>query len=254
MINQDALNLIKKWEGYHKRLPDGSCKAYLDTLVKAKYRSPGYNGLWTIGYGCTEGVYEGLVWTEAQATKALLVEIAKHERAVDQLTKGLNLDENQRGALVSFSYNLGPATLAKSTLLKLLKNGDEAGAAEEFLKYKKAGGKVYQGLLNRRKDERALFLKHTPSQIVDGSTKLTFLDRLYKSLAGLGLGGLVSWNTLHEVRQFVNDHAGLIVLGVGATSLVGFAALKAYLEKKTVQDYNDGRYVPSGIVDEVASE
>lgn len=254
MINKEALDLIKRWEGYHTRLPDGSCKAYLDKLVKPAYRSPGYPGLWTIGYGCTEGVYEGLVWSEKQATNALLTEIAKHERAVDNLTKDIKLDENQRGALVSFSYNLGPAVLARSALLKKLLKGDEKGAAEEFLKYRKAGGKVYKGLIERRKDERALFLKHTPAQVKEGSRKLRLLDRLYKVFGGLGLGGLVSWNTLHEVRQFVTDNAGLIVLGTGAGLFLVFAVTKSYFEKTAINDYNEGRYTPSGIVDEVPSE
>lgn len=251
MINKESLDLIKKWEGYHKRLPNGDCKAYLDTLVKPAYRSPGYNGLWTIGYGCTEGVYEGLVWTEAQAEKALLVEIAKHERAVDNLTKGLGLDENQRGALVSFSYNLGPDTLARSTLLKKLKAGDEKGAAAQFSRFNRAGGKVYKGLTDRRKDERDLFVKHTDKQIIQGSKKLRFIDHVYKFFTTLGLGGLVSWSTLHEVRQFVSDHSGMIVLGIGAAAYVGFALIKSFATKAAVEDYNEGRYVPSDVVDEV---
>jgi lysozyme len=37
--------------------------------------------------------------------------------------------------------------------------GDIKGAADEFLKYTKAGGKVFKGLVTRRNDERALFLK-----------------------------------------------------------------------------------------------
>jgi lysozyme len=53
---------------------------------------------------------------------------------------------------------LGSAALACSTLLKKLNAGDTKGAAEEFLKWDKAGGKVLAGLTKRRKAERALFL------------------------------------------------------------------------------------------------
>lgn len=61
-------------------------------------------------------------------------------------------------ALVSFSFNVGLGTLQRSTLRQKHNRGDYAGAAEEFLKYCKAGGKVLKGLENRRKDERALYL------------------------------------------------------------------------------------------------
>jgi lysozyme len=61
-------------------------------------------------------------------------------------------------ALVSFSFNVGLGTLQRSTLRQKHNRGDYAGAAEEFLKYTKAGGKVLKGLVNRRSDERALYL------------------------------------------------------------------------------------------------
>jgi lysozyme len=61
-------------------------------------------------------------------------------------------------ALVSFSFNVGLGTLQRSTLRQKHNRGDYAGAADELLKYCKAGGKVLKGLENRRKDERALYL------------------------------------------------------------------------------------------------
>lgn len=251
-INAEGLALIKKWEGYHRRLPDGSCRAYLDTLVKPAYRSPGYKGLWTIGYGCTEGVYEGLVWSEKEAEKALLVEINKHAKAVDRLIADIkDVDENQRAALISFSYNLGPGVLAKSTLLKKFKQGDEEGAAKEFLKYKRAGGKVYKGLLNRRKDEAKLFLKHTPKQIKDGSTKIDILKHGEGFLTTLGIGGIISWNTLKEVRDFATDNTGIVIMGVAAVAYTVYKLVKYTVTQKTIKDYEEGRYVPSKLTEDV---
>jgi lysozyme len=61
-------------------------------------------------------------------------------------------------ALVSFSFNVGLGTLQRSTLRQKHNRGDYVGAADEFLKYCKAGGKVLRGLENRRKDERAIYL------------------------------------------------------------------------------------------------
>jgi lysozyme len=69
-----------------------------------------------------------------------------------QLTQGMF------DALVSFSFNVGLGTLQRSTLRQKLLRGDKEGAAEEFLKYCIAGGKILKGLQNRRIDERAIFL------------------------------------------------------------------------------------------------
>lgn len=61
-------------------------------------------------------------------------------------------------ALVSFAFNVGLGTLQRSTLRQKHNRGDFDGAADEFLKYSMAAGKVLKGLLNRRKDERAMYL------------------------------------------------------------------------------------------------
>jgi lysozyme len=66
--------------------------------------------------------------------------------------------QGQYDALISFSFNVGLGTLQRSTLRQKVLRGDMEGAAEELLKYCKAGGKILKGLENRRKDERALFL------------------------------------------------------------------------------------------------
>jgi lysozyme len=61
-------------------------------------------------------------------------------------------------ALVSFSFNLGLGTLQRSTLRQKHNRGDYQGAADEFMKYTKAAGKVLRGLEKRRIDERAIYL------------------------------------------------------------------------------------------------
>jgi lysozyme len=68
------------------------------------------------------------------------------------------LTQGQFDALVSFSFNVGLGTLQRSTLRQKILRGDMEGASEELLKYCMAGGKVLKGLLNRRKDEQAVFL------------------------------------------------------------------------------------------------
>lgn len=67
---------------------------------------------------------------------------------------------NQRmfDALVSFTYNVGVKALNDSTLLKLLNQRDYRGAADQFKRWNRAGGKVSNGLTKRRAAEEALFL------------------------------------------------------------------------------------------------
>ena len=62
-------------------------------------------------------------------------------------------------ALVSFAFNVGLGSLQKSTLRMKYNRGEYTEAADEFLKWAKAGGKVLKGLLNRREDEKRLMLK-----------------------------------------------------------------------------------------------
>ena len=144
-LSQRGLDLIKSFEGYHRRLPNGDCIAY---------RCPA--NVLTLGYGCTKGIKPGMIWTEQQAQDALAKELVGHEQAVLRLVS-VDLNQNQFDALVSFAYNCGDGALAKSTLLKKLNRGDYAGAQAEFLKWNKAAGKVLRGLSIRRAKEAALF-------------------------------------------------------------------------------------------------
>ena len=70
----------------------------------------------------------------------------------------VEVTQNQFDALVSFAFNLGPANLKSSTLLRKVNSGDVNGAADEFLKWNHAGGQVLAGLTARRNAEKTLFL------------------------------------------------------------------------------------------------
>ena len=84
-------------------------------------------------------------------------DLNRFERGVERYCP-VKLTQGQFDALVSFSFNVGLGTLQRSTLRQKVLRGDMEGAAEEFLKYTLAGGKVLKGLVTRRNDERALFL------------------------------------------------------------------------------------------------
>lgn len=150
--SENGLNIIKEFEGYGKELPNGDCTAYQEYLGNGKYDVP------TIGWGCTEGVRMGDVWTRQQAEDALRRELVSKEQAVERLIK-FTPSQNQYDALISFTYNEGEGALGPSTLLRKANEGDFHGTALEFAKWNKAQGNVLSGLVRRRALEAALFSK-----------------------------------------------------------------------------------------------
>ncbi|MGG7931354.1 lysozyme [Klebsiella aerogenes] len=127
------------------------------------YPDPGTGGTpWTIGYGWTlpvdgKPVRPGMTIDQATADRLLKTGLVSYESDVLKIVK-VKLTQGQFDALVSFAYNIGSRALSTSTLLKKLNAGDIKGAADEFLRWNKAGGKVLNGLTRRREAERALFL------------------------------------------------------------------------------------------------
>lgn len=143
-INQATVDLVKEFEGLR-------LDAYKDAV-----------GVWTIGYGTTAAAGVGIApnagmrITQEQAEEYLRLGL---EKFAAQIKGGITVPvtENQFGAMVSLAYNIGPGAFLKSTLLRKLNAGDYVGAAAEFARWNKAGGKVLRGLTRRREAERALF-------------------------------------------------------------------------------------------------
>ena len=125
-------------------------------------------GVWTIGYGHTgPDAKAGAKWTEEIADAALTRDLELREDAVTRLVK-VPLNQNEFDALVSFVYNVGVGGshspgFSTSTALRLLNQGDRAGAADALTWWNKAtvNGVLrdVKGLTDRRAAERALFLR-----------------------------------------------------------------------------------------------
>ena len=113
-------------------------------------------GVWTIGYGHTKGVQQGMVISEETADEMLVEELKEFENYINDMVN-CTLNQNQFDALVSWVYNLGPANLQASTLLNVLNAGDYAGVPAQIKRWNKAGGKVLEGLTRRREAEADLF-------------------------------------------------------------------------------------------------
>lgn len=115
--------------------------------------------VWTIGYGHTGGVQKGQVIDESEADAFLREDVEKFEECVSYAVP--DLTQPQFDACVSLAFNIGCNAFAQSTLVKMLKAGNVAGAADQFLRWNKGGGKVLPGLTRRRTAERELFLQVT---------------------------------------------------------------------------------------------
>lgn len=147
-MTNNGINLIKKWEGLR-------LKAYKPVPSENYY---------TIGYGhYGKDVTDNMVITKEQAEKMLLEDIATIEYQLKLFmptTLQYKLNYNQWDAIVSFCFNLGVSAFHKSTLYKYIKANpnDIDHISKEWVKWCHSGGKVLNGLLNRRKEELDLYL------------------------------------------------------------------------------------------------
>ena len=117
---------------------------------------PDVKGVWTIGYGHTNDVSEGMTCTQEQADAWLQEDIQWAVRAVQTLVK-VPLTQDEFNALCDFVFNVGSGNFAASTMLARLNLGDYAGAAAQFERWDLAGGNVVRGLLSRRIAEEKEF-------------------------------------------------------------------------------------------------
>lgn len=120
---------------------------------------------WTVGFGQTGAtVTQNSRCDEIKARTTLVTRLRALEVAVLKLlTPRASSKPWQVAAIMMLADNVGIGPVSKSTLIKLLNAGDEAGAAAEFAKFNKGRNRktgeleVVQGLVNRRAKERALF-------------------------------------------------------------------------------------------------
>jgi lysozyme len=92
-----------------------------------------------------------------EVDEMLAKDLQSFENGVRRLCPN-GLTPGRLGALTSFAFNVGLGNLQRSTIRMKHNRGDYEGAAEAFMAWTKAGGKELKGLVNRRKDERALYL------------------------------------------------------------------------------------------------
>ena len=109
-------------------------------------------GIWTIGVGHTgPEVVEGLQWSTSQVRDALVKDVETAEKTINAGVK-VNLSQNQFDALVSFIFNVGVGAFTRSTLLKVLNQGNYTEAAQQFDRWV-----IPVQITSRRMSEKAQF-------------------------------------------------------------------------------------------------
>lgn len=191
-----GIAFIKRWEGV--RLRAYQCSA----------------GVWTIGVGHTAAMgdpkpVDGMKITESEADAILRRDLSAIEKDVASC---LNVVVSQRqfDVLVSFVFNVGIGAFRKSTLLKKLNSGDYEAVPSELMKWTRAGGKVVQGLVNRRKAE-ADYWRGAPSdqnptgdmpQAVDPPRKMR---QSKEGNAALLAGGAASLSAANDAARQIKE-------------------------------------------------
>lgn len=139
IFSDNGFNLLKQVEG---------CKleAYIDQ-----------GGKWTIGYGSTSNVSDGMLIDQQEAGTRLHASVAQIVNLINNTIKVV-LCQNQFDALVLFIYNVGQHAFESSSMLRYINNGSYLAASEEFKKWNHIAGQVNAGLTNRRELERKLFV------------------------------------------------------------------------------------------------
>jgi GH24 family phage-related lysozyme (muramidase) len=155
-ISAAGIALIKRFEGCARLRPDGLVEAYPDPGTGAEP--------WTIGWGATGRdhihggrIGPGTVWTQGACDARLAVDLVRYAADVLRALGDAPTTQPQFDALVSFHYNTG--AIARATLTAKHRAGDTEGAAREFARWNRAGGRVLKGLVRRRAAEAEMYVE-----------------------------------------------------------------------------------------------
>lgn len=187
-------------------------------------------GVWTIGVGHTgPDVHEGQTITKAEADRLLAADLRKAEAVIPK-----DCTQAQFDAMVSLAFNVGNSAFSKSTLKKLHDKGDYAGAAAQFKRWNKAGGKVVGGLTKRRLAEAQMYLSDVEmEEVALPAAEAPSNPVMRWGIASGGLGGLgMAADAAREVST-IRDSLGdwmlpaALLVALGAIVALAIALWKA---------------------------
>jgi lysozyme len=165
-LSPEGAALMHRYEGYRTR--PYLCPAhiwtvgyghvlYQDQIQLPMVRKEGYTGFVRMNYPLRPE--HNCVWSKKEIDTLFDADVAAFERGVLRLVPGCVGHQGRFDALVSFAYNAGLGNLQRSQIRMKANRDDIEGAADAFMQWTKAGGKELPGLVKRRRDERALFLR-----------------------------------------------------------------------------------------------
>ena len=229
-ISKNGLNLIKKFEGCR-------LKAYQDSV-----------GVWTIGYGTTNAdksitgvsIKKGLEITQEVADRWLEESVnKKYGPLVNRYDNIYKWSQNEFDALVSFAYNIG-------SIDQLTDKGKRSKKiiSDKILLYNKAGGKVLQGLVNRRKAERDLFIKEDDDKVNITNSIKTYKRclELQKAIIKDKLGKVKETGSIDEATKKVLKGICLKAKKVNNEYTIGSTGECVKLVQEIVGSKVDGKY------------
>lgn len=138
-----AVAFVGGWEGLR-------LKAYKDPI-----------GIWTVCYGETKGVRAGMQYTKAECENMFVESgLKRHEAGMRKCLKDPDsIPTKSYVAFLSLTYNIGTGGFCKSSVAKLINEGEIKAACYRLTAFNKAGGRVLKGLVNRRAAEKKLCLE-----------------------------------------------------------------------------------------------
>lgn len=206
-----AVAIIGPFEGYRPY-------AYRDVV-----------GVWTACYGETAGIKPGMKFTRAQCDSMFIDSLEKHERALRRcLSDPDAVPMKTYVAMLSLAYNIGEGGFCKSSVVRRWNAGNRYGACDAFLMWNKAGGRVIQGLVTRRKSERKLCIEGLSEPVTlpnpeDVAAKDRpwlrvgsagfWVEHLQRALGMTNADGHFGHHTARWVREFQKEN-GLLDDGV----------------------------------------
>lgn len=148
-ISDYGLEFIESWEGMR-------LKAYRDV-----------KGIWTIGIGHIRTAHEGMEITLEEGYELFRDDVQRYVDGVNDAIK-MALTQRQYDACVSLCFNIGVNGFKTSSVAREINKGNYKKAADKFLLWNKVRDQgrlvAVQGLTNRRRAEREVFLEGTPEE------------------------------------------------------------------------------------------
>jgi len=109
------------------------------------------------------------VWSKEEIDELFAKDVSSFERGVLRYAPNLLGKQGAFDACVAFAFNVGLGNFQRSTIRQKILREDWNGAAEAFMAWSKAGGKVLAGLVKRRQAEIELFKTSFPELEEDGT-------------------------------------------------------------------------------------